>query len=129
MSRFSQGQWKPPVGEWSVHVGTERLAPSRLVPRDSPLPLNVLVWTLCGKEDVRIVAVPKEDCTVSQFARQCQIVASAHHPSQRACRECLEAFAFRLTPHERTFLYTADPKLGPIVGVEIAKAAARKEPR
>lgn len=79
--------------------------------------IHVVVQTLCGAEDTRIECASMQPCTAAQFARRAQIVASIHHPSQRACWGCVDAFRFKLSPSERRFAYTTAPQLGPIVGI------------
>lgn len=120
---FAAGAWRPVAWDWSaVHSGVVLSdTPNITAPRDG-VPIKVVVRTLCKEMQVDLDGVPRDEgCTVAQFARQCQIVASSIHYGSRGCRKCLELFAAQLTPHEREFLNTSDPAVGKAVGVSIVK--------
>jgi hypothetical protein len=108
-------QWNPPRGNWAVSIGALICPPTAIAHAGTEY--DVVVATLCGKEDVKLVAMPRTTCDVEQFARQVQLAASIHHVLRRECTECMLHYGQTLTPHERKFLYTSDPRLGRVLGL------------
>lgn len=128
MTAFSSGNWKPVRGAWTASIGGEKLSPRAACPLDGRL-IRISVSTLCGDLVADMDGVPKEACPVEQFARQCQLAASAIHYGSRKCLLCLERFGWDLTPHERQFLYASDPTLGVALGLTVVKGGEKPAPR
>jgi hypothetical protein len=108
-------KWNSPRGTWSASIGG-LICPSIGIARPG-CEYEIIVNTLCGKEEVKLAASPKEVCDIVQFVRQVQLAASIHHVLRRECTECMLHYGQTLTPHERKFLYTSDPRLGSILGI------------
>lgn len=79
---------------------------------------RIKVRTLCAADDATMDVSPQEMQSASQLARRCEIIASIQHIAQRGCDKCKELFFTTLSQSEKRWLYSEDPTLGPVVGVE-----------
>lgn len=79
---------------------------------------KIKVRTLCAADDATMDVSPQEMQSASQLARRCEIIASIQHVAQRGCDKCKELFFSTLSKEEKRWLYSEDPTLGPVMGIE-----------
>lgn len=79
---------------------------------------TVHVETFCGTDKATMDVSPQEFQPASQLARRCEIVASIQHVAQRGCDKCRQQFFNGVSAAEKKWLYSEDPTLGPIIGVD-----------
>jgi len=104
-----------------------------LPPTDQVIPgklYRVLVHDIGGNVECEIDSSPKEQQTVAQYARRCQLIASIRvyragkdkSPDSPASIESL--LRLSLTEFEKQWLYSTTPGLGPIFGFKIPQGLA-----
>jgi len=81
--------------------------------------VDVEVTPFCGKEPCSMTVAATERSSIDQLCRQAEIAASIQHVERRACKECHEAFFHELSRDEKRWLYASDPKLGPVIGLNV----------
>lgn len=109
--------WKSPLHEFSAKMMGLSL-PKALVLSPGK-EVDVRVEPFCGSEVCDMTITTIDSSTVEQVCRQAEIAASIQHVERRSCDKCREAFFTALSPSEKAWLYANDPKLGPIIGMEV----------
>ena len=111
--------WKAPSGAWQVSYIGIALPPGALVLPDKTYKVSTLA--LCGSDEIQYVECsPITAMTAIEFARRVQVLSSIQHVTRRACAACRDAYKHALTAQEKRWLYTTQPQLGPIIGIEVA---------
>lgn len=113
--------WKKPKRECTAKV-SGLVIPKAMV-TEPGRDVDVSAYPFCGKEHASLTVSATERSTIEQLCRQAEIVLSIQHVERRACQECQEAFIHELSRDEKRWLYASDPKLGPIIGMNIAEGA------
>lgn len=80
--------------------------------------LTIKVATMCGKENATLEVSPAQSMTASEAVRRAQLASSIHHVTRRNCTDCRNQYQHGCNAIEKHWLWSVEPKLGPILGID-----------
>lgn len=108
--------FQPPKFGWIAKVNGLHVSPGTIL--DTGTEVYIECTTMCGKEKAEGEFIIQKRMGVEEAVRRAQFASSIQHVTRRACEGCLNMYQKGTNSHEKQYLTTTHPELGPIIGLD-----------